>query len=276
MTDTDDPRGDLPEPTAAQDLASALLDGEADATEAAGSDDPAVVEARVAFERVARAVATPSPADADAREAAITAALRAAGPSPATLTAGDELDHRRRAGWGLKLAGVAAALLAVVALGGLLASGDDADDETAVSDAIDEGDDAGATAGAATESADDGQDLDSSTAPGLADLGAFDDLDALVAAAVGSSLESEEAAAGDAATTAPTTTTERGGGESGVPPADAVVCTAPASPSGAIIASSTATLEGRAVVVVVAEQADGRVVQIFDAATCAVVFEGPR
>jgi hypothetical protein len=267
MTSTDDPRDPVPDATDAEALAGALLDGEALPAETAGAraDDAAVLEARARFERVARAVATPVPIDDVAREAAIAAALAAAtAPAPQ----GDELARRRRSQGRLRVVGIAAAALVAVAIGAVAlgqGGGDDADQAATATAEDRASDEVTDDAGGASTSADAAPSIELSTL----DLGAFDDLPALVAAAAASSFGADT----------PTTMASSGSaaeetGSAGDPTTSAAGCAAPARPAGRLLSSRSATLEGRPVVVVVVDGPEGRIVQVYDFTTCELRFEG--
>lgn len=206
MNPTDDPRGPVPDADPLDELASAVLDGEAAPGDPALRDQ-ALTNRIAEFERVARVVGAPvDAADGARRDTAIAAALAAWGTTaPGDAPVVDELAAaraRRRAG-GLKVAGIAAAVAAIAAFGGLVLRGGDSAEDTAASDSgtatanaeafgeqdaderDDAGDDAGGDAGGETvDSAAGAPPGDpESTASLLGDLGEFADLEALVAAA---------------------------------------------------------------------------------------------
>jgi hypothetical protein len=198
VTTSDDPWGPVPDADPLDELASALLDGEAGDEELARADEPDVAARVAAFEAVARQVGAPvAPApDAD-RDAAIAAALRAATPAVAATVPSLDAARERRAQrrrlpqW---LPGVAAAVLAVRGLGLLvtaLPDGDGGEDqassdleESAAEDtATEEGGDAGTfaeedDAGAGGTG---GESESAPTADMAAPLGDFDDVVSLEA-----------------------------------------------------------------------------------------------
>jgi hypothetical protein len=284
---------DLPDATEPEELASAILDGEATAAEQARAGEPEVAAALARLRGVAAAVGTAGPIDELARERAIALALDAWGTEAATATAagaagapGDELARRRQARRGVRLVGVAAAVVAALAVGGIaLTSGDDDTDTSA---------DVAAEAPAATEAAGSAGDGAESGAGGtatqsatlaLTDLGAFDDLDDLVAFASGEATErtaveegeafDDDGVAGDAASEGLDEPVLDAADPAPTAGAAAPSCTPPPPPGGDPVVVSTATLEGRPVTVVVAGTGDDAVVQVVDAQTCELRYEGP-
>lgn len=311
MTDADPTVGppETPEATPEEELAAAILDGEASPEEQARAGEPAVAAALAAQRRVADALAVAPAVDEVGRERSIAAALAAWGTEATTeattgagpARAGDDL-ARRRAGRTARLLpalGAAAAVVVALVLGGIaLGGGGDDADQTAVGDAFDATDEDLAAGGAAADA------TASAPVPSVA-LGAFDDLDALVAEAgrtaaqsraVGGaggsgsgsgsdgagSADAEEAAEGaEAGTTSPAAATgapaagDDAGEGSSSQALDERACVADAAPEGTFVASATATLDGRPVAITVVDTADGTVVQVVDVATCEVVYEGP-
>ena len=294
---------DLPDATEPEELASAILDGEATDAERARAGDPEVAAALEAFGRVSAAVGAEPPVDELARERAIAAALGAWGTPTAEeeaiaaeqrerFAAVDELARRRRNRLGLKVAGIAAAVAAVVAVGSLaVGSGDDEDSATSADVAAE-----APESGVATESAGAGATADADAAEeseaaadgatsslALSDLGAYDDLDTLVADAVVVATERAAEANDDGADSAPQGEGDAGGevAEGGAAPTvaagagGATACALPSPPAGEPATASTATLEGRPVLVTVSGSGDDAVVQVTDPATCEVLYEGP-
>lgn len=199
-------------------LASAYLDGEVTGPERAAVEaDPAMLARVEAFRRVASRVGAAAPVPAGASERLLDAALAAAehsgraggeattdadaglgvgagdgtgagGPVPSPLPPAAQLADRRRRRTSLPVPAVAAAVVVLLLVGlGLLitAGGDDAADDVASSgDAASERQSSQETAGptttgaAADEEAGGGESAPS-TAPAVADLGAFADEAAL-------------------------------------------------------------------------------------------------
>lgn len=271
MSVSDDPRdpGSVPPAGELDELASALLDGVATPAEAARAADPDVAARLRSFTRVRDAVAAPvPPVDDDARERGIAAALAAwdAGDDLTARRADRERRVRRSIDWARPL-GIAAAVLAALAVGGLAIRGIDREDDDsgdAATAALEEQEATadGADAGADSE-AGGGMTYEDSTVMSspVAQLGDYGSLDELVVDAVGA-VGQQRAGAGtgptddmgddDGAGEAPTAT-----GESApdVPPIAAPGgCAATTGGDGAI-GSTRAFLEGQAVVVHVFEVA---------------------
>jgi hypothetical protein len=286
---------DLPDATEPEELASAILDGEATAAEQARAGEPEVAAALARLRGVAAAVGATGPVDELARERAIALALDAWGTEAATAAAagaagasGDELARRRQARRGVRLVGVAAAVVAALAVGGIaLTSGDDDTDTSAdVAAEAPAATEAAGSAGDGAESGTGGSATQSATSA-LTDLGAFDDLDDLVAFASGEATEravveegeafdaDDGAVAGDAASEDLEESVQDGSVTAPATGAAAPSCTPPPPPGGDPVVVSTATLEGRPVTVVVAGTGDDAVVQVVDALTCELRYEGP-
>jgi hypothetical protein len=284
----------VPDATEPEEVASAILDGEATEAERARAGEPGVAAALAAFGRVSAGLGADDPIDELARERAITAALDAWGteddavPGARTAVAGDELARRRRARRGLRVVGAAAAVVVALALGGLALQGGSDDDDSAdvaasaPEDTVAAGGSAGAGSAAGSEAA-------TESALALSDLGTYDSLDALVAEAAGVATERaaafEDGQVFDADSSGDVTATQGAnngvdGEQTSAPAADAgggavATCAPPPPPSGEPLAFSTATLEGRPVTVVVAGTGDEAVVQVVDVQTCEVRYEGP-
>lgn len=287
MTAPHDPEGPVPEATPLEELASALLDGEAGADEAARAADPEVVALQARFTRVADALAAvPAELDDadDRRESAIAAALGEWGTAP--TAAGDELAARRAARARIKVLGIAAAVVAAVALGGAVVrstGGSDDADLASSAPAADAGagrettaaaDAGGGAATGAGGSA--GSDAATTSAFAVADdLGVVADLDDLLArvsvATDGSALDSSNDAGGP---------TEQGATTSGL--GDATAESEAAVPTAGFAcapeeplpdATYTAVLDGRPVLVEVRD--GGAAVLVRDLGDCRVVYDGP-
>lgn len=276
MTDPHDPRHASDELDPLDELASAHLDGHTTPEQAARVGADPDLLARVARLDAVRAAvrATPTqPADDARRDAAVAAALQAfdaaAPPVPATAPASvtplaSRWRARRRT---FQLAGIAAAVallaLAVPLLGRLDdGSDDDASDEAATVLEGDQGGEGSAADRAAPEDATAG--ADSTTAMAAlapVELGSFQDTDGL-AAAVRAQLPAPdlESTASPAAM-----------------PYAAVPCAAELAeraPAPRLVA--TATLDGRAVVVVVQDDGASRpVLEVLDSTSCALVAAIP-
>ena len=224
MTTPDDPRGPVPDADPLDEIAAAIVDGEAtDEERARVASDPVLAARVAAFEAVARLVATPvPPLPDDRREAAIAAAL-AAPPAAGT----NVVPMRRAPVWQRAWLPAAAAVAVVVGGLGLLvatlgSAGNDTDQDTAAeapteATAFAERDDAGGVAsgppttaaqqlpgagaagGAAADSA-----VETSAAP--ADLGDLPDVASLEAL-----LREDTSANEEAATFAPAPCSERFG-----------------------------------------------------------------
>jgi hypothetical protein len=269
-----------PDPSAGNaerdEVASALVDGEATVEEQALlAADPALA-ARVEALRAAaaRAAAPVAPVPGPVRESAIRAAL-AAYDGERRAVATTELDAARErratsAGWargrGVRVLSIAAAvLLALVAVPLLLTRG---------------GDDAGnfTASGAATSGADeaaDGGDLSPADQPGSSDAGAPDSgegrsADGLAAAdpvSLGSAATVDDLVALVAGRLDGTSTS------GAAPEADvrATRCAASVAPDATPVLRAVADLDGRAVEVHVLANGDATEVVVADAATCRVV-----
>ena len=136
MTTPADPRGPGPDADPLDELASAIVDGEADAVEAGRVGEPEVAARVEAFRAVAELVATPVPPLADAdRERLLAAALAEADDDTVVTVQPTARLRRRPPVWLPAAAAVAVAVagfgLRVAALG----SGTDDRDEAATADA---------------------------------------------------------------------------------------------------------------------------------------------
>lgn len=265
MNDHPHPEGPVPDADELDELASALVDGEASEAERRRAGDPEVAARVRSFAAVARLVARPvEPVGEGDRDRAVAAALAAFGTEPPLAAgAGDVLALRRRRipAW----VGAAAAV-AVLAVGaGLLLGGrDGAPDDVAQGGADtarpEAADDAGASTGAGAGSAGapvpatgDGE----ATILALPDLGSFDD---------GADL----AAAADAATAA---SSDGGSSEQNTASRVLPACTTGGPPGSEPVLVAAARLAGQPVTVVVFVEPDGRrSVVAFDDATCDLVF----
>ncbi len=245
-------RGDEPEVPAADpvdELASALVDGEALGAERARADEPAVAARVAAFEAVAARVGAPvDPPDDLARERAIRAALAAHSPARA---------RRRPPAW---LPAAAAVAVVVVGLGLLVAAIGPSDDDAAETAAtLAEGGDEATTLEDSDGSAGAGG---STAAPGAEALARALFLgDHPDAASLEATLHSAArmTGAGQAADSA--------AGSGGVPCADRA--------DADVVLTATAVLAGEAVTVLVRETPAGiRSYVALAAATCALVAEG--
>jgi hypothetical protein len=233
---------DVPDASEADELASALLDGEGTAAERARADEPDVARRVAELEAVARLVATPvEPVDELARSRAVRAALAAAAPAVAP---------RRVPAWLAPAAAVIVVLAGVGLFVAVLAGGSDDADEAATSGA-DTATEATALAEGGgesfQESAGDAAGGAGSEAPAAAmladDLGAFDEppqlAEALRARLAAAPRADDDAAAARRAEL------------------DAAGCTG-AFEASTVLDVARATLNGRPVLVVVLERADGR------------------
>lgn len=122
--------------TRLDEIASAVLDGEASAAERALADSDPLVAARVeTLRRIRAVIADVAPPDPDQREQAIAAALAVAADAGGntTVTSLDEQRHRRHMSTRtLRIAGIAAALAVgflVVSLVAVLATSGDGDED---------------------------------------------------------------------------------------------------------------------------------------------------
>jgi hypothetical protein len=275
MTDRDEPRDGVPEVTPLDELASALLDGEATAEERSRAGEPDVAARMAQFSDIAAAVGRqPEPPTSAERDAAVAAALAAweRSADEAPRPPADELaERRRRTGRVLRLVGVAAAAVAVVGLGAVLVDSlpsDDAGDaatsaaDTTVSSAgSDEqaAEEADAGAGASTPPAGES----SRDAASGSDLGRFEQMEALILESAGRVAPTADAtvAAPDAQVLAEVA--------SCLPAAfgpDEARSLAPAS-------VLTATLGTRDVIVIAGVTPDGTRVVVFDADTCELLAD---
>lgn len=276
MTDSHDPNQLDP----LDELASAHLDGQTTAAEAAQVDADAALAARVAALAAVRAAvrADLPPVDASRREATIAAALDAfdddatdaatAGPGQITPIAVAAARRRasRRSVQVIGAVAVAVLLALAVPLLGLLDSDSPSDDvATSVLEetAQDSAERAGGDGAAGAEDAQVPGATFALPDDAIVDLGSFDDLDALEAA-VGTHADAPLAADLDDADAPPTaagSATERA----------ASTC-ADVRATEPRVLTGTATLEGRPVLVFVHEASTGeRTVTVLDAADCSVV-----
>jgi hypothetical protein len=271
MTDRDETWGPLPEAGPLDELASALLDGEATAEEQARADEPQVAARMARFAAVASVVSAEPEAPADhRRDAAVAAALAAWQPQATRPEAPiDELASRRdrRTVRTFRLVGAAAAVAAVLGLGALVAtwSQDDGDSTSSVAaDAPTEGASDTTEAAAADEAAGGGDAAGSVPAPSVGgDLGRYDDVDALLRDST-AQFAQRAASSNDASpSTSPT-----------ADQLDLSVQCAPAVLSSPTPATFfTATLVDREVVVLLTPVAGGTHVVVVDATTCEVLAE---
>jgi hypothetical protein len=260
------PEAEPPEVGPLDELASAILDGDATEAELARADEPEVARRVARFSALAEQVRQGSPGPDDRREAAIAAALAEFGGEAAPA---DELAARRerRGGWAdparrLRILGAAAAAIVAIAVGAVVLDSSPDDDQTTAADAVD---DRATEETASSESsldaetpASDGQAADSAggaeVAPAPIDLGEFESADQLL----------DEALSRPAV---PPQDTSFGAAE----PSAAARC---ADPTGGATRIDTAELDGRAVLVYVRDDAgaDGDVeIVVVDAATCEVL-----
>jgi hypothetical protein len=274
MTDSHDPNP-------LDELASAHLDGQTTAAEAAQVDgDPALAARVAALDAVRAAVrADLPPVDADRREASIAAALDAFDAGATDATAADPgritpiaVAARRRASRrSVQVIGavaVAVLLALAVPLLGVLDSDSPSDDvatsvleEATAQDSAEPG--GGDGAAGAEDALVPGATAFALPDDAIVDLGSFEDLDALAAAVHTYAAAPPDADLGDAAapSTASGSATER---------AAAQCADAPAT--GSRVLTGTATLEGRPVLVFVDDAPTGeRTVTVVDAADCSVI-----
>jgi hypothetical protein len=280
MTDAQHPVGP-PEASESEELAAAILDGEATPAELARADEPAVAAALAAQRRAAATLAVDVPVDEAARERSIAAALavRDEGTAAAAPRRADDLADRRarRAAGTLPVLAAAAAVVVALVVGALALAGRSDDDEDLAATAEDSAptgaaDAAGGASGSGVDEA------ATALALGL-DLGAFDDVEHLVAAAA----RRADLARSSAATAEGSDADHAGSAEDAgaLDPTEAPASTvagpacAPPLPEGTVVSTATAILDGRPVLVTVLDGDDGTVVQVVDAATCDVVYEGP-
>jgi hypothetical protein len=270
-----------PEPPPAgplDELASAILDGEATDAELARAGEPDVARRVARFSALADQVRQVPDAPAERREAAIAAAL---GAFDAAADRPDELAARRerRSSWAdparrLRLVGAAAAAVVAIAVGAAVLGTSPGDDETTAADAVDGG---GGTSDATAESdlgatapSSRGPDANEEQAAGSAgdasqpsaapfDLGEFDSAEQLLDEAM------TRPATGADDTAFGTTSSQ------GLPR-----CT---DPTGGATRIDTAELDGRAVLVFVRADGgddDGPEIAVVDATTCDVLAERGR
>lgn len=256
MTGPDE--AEVPQVGPDEELASALLDGEATDAEARRAGEPDVVRAVGAYAEVAGLVGRKvEPATAAARETAIAAALAAfdRGQTDEPVVT-DELAARRSrarvSGW---LGAVAAALVVLAGLGllaGLAADDDESSSNETAASATDETAAASAPTTFATTAAPSGDAAEESTsaaggtATGAAYLGDYADLDALFTAARADPVARQEAATDASGLAVPM-------------PASAFAalpCAPEAEETGASVLG-TATVDGAAASVLLETSADG-------------------
>jgi hypothetical protein len=244
----------------ADELVSAVLDGEATADERALVEADPSLSARLAELRTVRdalAAPTPPPSERE-RDAAIAAAIRSA---PVDLQ-----QRRRRRQRLTQLASVAAAVLVfAVVVAGIAALSRRSNDKAASSAAVASSSPAGSEAAAgAVSPSDESADAAAAPSPGLpatapvvADLGSFATRDALVAAVkqANSQFRQETATPPAGASTA----------QSG-----SVADASCASQAGARLFAN-AQLAGQPVVVVVTAEPNGETLHVYDT-SCALLF----
>jgi hypothetical protein len=259
VTTSDDPCGPVPDADPLDELASAIVDGEAGDVEE--SDDPALAERVARFRAVAELVATPvAPPSAADRDRIIAAALAAAAGG-----AGGEVVPFRRRRLPVWLPAAAAVAVLVAGIGLLLRTGGDSDDadEAATADApaareaetFEEsagegsaGGDAGAPASTVAETAGGAGTGAATEMVALADLGDHDTVASLEDALLSLATSSEDSAEGPA-------------------PAPGLPCSEQFDPDAELY---TARLAGQPVVVAVS----GTTYVAVDQATCAQVASG--
>lgn len=263
------------------ELVTAVLDGAATPAERARVEgDPALSSRLAELRSVRDAVARPvPPLDEVTTRRLLDRAIAAADPDLAATSAtasavsATSAARRRpthRSSTGLRLAGIAAAVavaLLAVPLVGSLGSDDGDDDQVAFEEVGDQLSDAGGSAESAPspESLDtaEGEAMLSTEARAPVDLGPLPDIEAVTATAA--------RAADDAPPTADTT--GAAGTDGGEDDLYSQVCDV--APAGdALILDAVASVDGDVVVVRVwADGGDGRVVQVIDPVTCAVLDE---
>jgi hypothetical protein len=309
---TEEPTTGRPDPGAdpLDELATAIVDGTATADEHAQAGEPALAERVAAHRRIAARLADPPPPpSAGRRDEAIAAALAAVGhgaddgtvsvagspvvplptrPVPARATGASS----RR--WLTAAAVVAALAVAIPVLSNIDGAGNDEEQSATAADAGQQGDeesagtgdsdapgplaDEGGGAVGATEGAEEGDDSAATTVaprPGaaVADLGAFAELETLLAAAV-TTLGAEGAATGATTTTAPT----GAGGTGGDPAALVDRCTrrlAGDEPDAVVDDGATARVADRAVVVLLVVEATGPRLVVLTVDDCDVLAVRP-
>jgi len=259
--------GPVPDADPLDELASAILDGEATEAERARAAEPEVARRVAAFEAIARRVGQPAePPSAVARDRAVAAALDA----PPELAEPVPIGARRRLPTWLPTLGAAAAAVAIIAGFGLLASQDGGDgDETA-------GGDAGTAAsafeetGEAAGSAEGGAGQLAASAD-LGDLGTVEELaEALRPLAAARAATTSGSGAGTATEAADDEVQADAAAPAPGPPP----CADRFGPD--VVTVATARLDGRPVVVAVLRAAEGDESFVaLDADTCEPVAQGP-
>jgi hypothetical protein len=288
---TDDPRGPgpaVPPADELDELASALHDGEGTPAEAARAAEPDVAARMAAFARVSDAIGEPVPPVEDAtRDRVIAAAVAAWGTSPPGLDdatddrpAVDDLARRRQRRLALaRPLGIAAAILAAIAVGGVALRSGDADDEQLADDAATETSAAADSEGGAGAT----QEQAALALGALVELGDFATVDQLAAAfdadLAGRTSDAEPAPMDDDADESAAYGDE--GTEAGgdavpvVPPAGSALPEACSAPDGTVEGPARATVAGRPVVAYVVDDGRQRRVVVLDEADCSLVGERP-
>jgi hypothetical protein len=282
MTDRDELRGQVPEVTPLDELASALLDGEAAAEEQGRTDDPEVAARMARFAEVAAIVGrepvAASPAEADQAISAALDAWDTPGSGPTARPELDELaDRRRRRARTLRVAGVAAAAIAVIGLGVTVIDPQDSADQTASDTATSDEDTGQSTAGGGDDAAE--EDTAEATAPAAdaagagasefaveADLGRFEDLDDLVRAGAAARHAAGESDGAPLTTDAQAQISIATCAEAALSGLNDVAFTRP-------FTVQTATLSRREVVVLTSTTPDGPRVVVLDAGDCELLAD---
>lgn len=263
---------------AIDELASAILDGEATPEQLARAGEPAVL-ARLAEFRVVAAVVgrAVGPVSAEGRAATITAALSAWGTEdPALTEREDALATRRRAVAARRWLPAVAAVAVVAVAAGIFAIGSTTDSHQQAASPSEattlESSDAATGSGGAT-----GGDSFGSSRMAITELGGFSNLDDLLAAVEGQFAIGQTAAGTVADNGQPATTTaasgQAGGGAPPVAATSESLC-APDPAGESPFATASATLDGEPVFVVVTSRPDGAThIRVFRQVDCSVLAD---
>lgn len=245
-----------------EELVSAYLDGELTPEQRARVQADPVLSVRVEELRLAAAlVATPvQPPPEARREAAVRAALDAShAAEPGTADLAERRDRRRRTAVGSWLA-VAAAVVAVLAIGASLLRSGERNERASTPASTPAAPGVGGSATALGQTA-------QGTLAAPADLGTFND-DASLANAARGALELRATAGG-----APSTAPAPARAESGTA-ADQASCAQPDPAGGAVVLDASATLRGTRVRVIVQRDSAGAQ-RLTVLAGCEIILQRP-